>query len=127
MSRTDYAPETKAAVMAALLEGQSVSSAAKEYEIPKGTVSRWKKLAFGGVRAEGTQKGVDEETKDVGALLMTLLTKNIESLIAMSEVAADKNWLKKMDGASFATLFGVKHDKAVRMIEAMNASDGDAP
>jgi len=39
MAKTTYSPETKAAVMAALLEGQSVCKVAKEYSIPKGTVS----------------------------------------------------------------------------------------
>ncbi len=118
MART-YDDSTKAAVMAALLEGQSVSSVAKQYDIPKGTVSKWKGRGVAGV---ATQKG-DEE---VGDLLLTLLRKNLESLIAMSEVSADKDWLKKMDGASFATLFGVKHDKAVRMIEALNANNENA-
>jgi hypothetical protein len=95
---------------------------AKEYKIPKGTISNWKKTAAGmveegGVREDRTQKA------DMGGLLLELLEKNIRSLIAMSEVASDKEWLKKQGGAEFATLFGVKHDKAVRMIEALNSSD----
>lgn len=40
--RNEYSEETKAAVMAALLTGQSVSSLSREYGIPKGTVSGWK-------------------------------------------------------------------------------------
>ena len=121
MART-YTEDQKAVVMAALLEGQSVSSVARDYEIPKGTVSKWKSQGVAGV---ATQKG-NGPGEEIGDLLLTLLRKNLESLIAMSEVAADKDWLKKLDGASFATLFGVKHDKAVRMVEALNASDGDA-
>jgi transposase-like protein len=37
-----YDESTKAAVMGALLAGQSISSVAREYQIPKGTVSEWK-------------------------------------------------------------------------------------
>ena len=128
MARTDYAPETKAACMAALLEGQSVSAVAGKYSIPKGTVSGWKKKAekqaqTGGVVDDATQK---RDGASIGELLLELLEKNVRSLIAISELATDREWLKKQGAAEIATLFGVKHDKAVRMIEAMNASDGDA-
>jgi transposase-like protein len=41
--------------VAALLEGQSVSSVAKEYDIPKGTVSNWKKAVAEGVHEDRTQ------------------------------------------------------------------------
>jgi transposase-like protein len=37
-----YSEEIKAAVMAALLTGQSVSEVAKEYKIPEGTIYSWK-------------------------------------------------------------------------------------
>lgn len=42
MAKKQYSPEVKAAVIAALLSGQSVSSVAEEYNIPKGTVKGWK-------------------------------------------------------------------------------------
>jgi transposase-like protein len=56
MARNSYTDETKAAVMAALLEGQSVPSVAKEYDIPKGTVSNWKKAVAEVVHEDRTQK-----------------------------------------------------------------------
>ena len=37
-----HPPEKQAAVIAALLEGQSVKAVAEEYNIPRGTVSGWK-------------------------------------------------------------------------------------
>lgn len=121
MART-YTDETKSAVMAALLEGQSVSSVAKKYEIPKGTVSRWKKTALSeGVREERTQK----EAGDIGDLLLELLRTNVESLIAISKTTQDAEWIKKQDAAELATFFGVKHDKVVRMVEALNRSDAE--
>ena len=40
-----YNDDIRAPVMAALLDGQSVSSVAKQYGLPKGTVSDWKRKA----------------------------------------------------------------------------------
>jgi hypothetical protein len=51
------------------------------------------------------------------------LEKDLRSLVAISELTADKAWLKKQGTAEFATLFRVKRDKAVRIIEALNQSD----
>lgn len=105
--------------MAALLEGQSVNAVAREYEIPKGTVSSWKKVALSGVGEKSTQKATD----DVGELLTTLLKTNIKSLIAISETTQEADWIKKQDAAELATFFGVKHDKVIRLIEALNGPD----
>lgn len=118
-----YDETTKTAVMAALLEGQSVSSVARDYEIPKGTVSSWKKTALAGVGGKVTQK----ENGDVGDLLLNLLRTNIESLIAISEATKDPEWIKGQDAAELGTFFGIKHDKVVRLVEALNgASESDA-
>jgi transposase-like protein len=54
IARNSYTDETKAAVMAALLEGQSVSSVAKEYDISKVTVSNWKKAVAEGIHEDRT-------------------------------------------------------------------------
>ena len=37
-----YNDAQRASVLASLMEGQSVNKVAKEYDIPKSTVSRWK-------------------------------------------------------------------------------------
>lgn len=111
-----YDETTRAAVMAALLEGQSVSSVAREYQIPKGTVSNWRRSVERGVRSDCTQKG------DMGDLLLELLRSNVESLIAISRATQDPEWIKKQDAAELGTFFGIKHDKAVRMVEALNGS-----
>lgn len=114
MART-YTDETKSAVIAALLEGQSVSSVAREYDIPKGTVSKWK---YQGV---ATQKAA----VPIGDLLLELLRTNVESLIAISKTTQDAEWIKKQDAAELATFFGVKHDKVVRMVEALNGAEAE--
>ena len=106
--------------MAALLEGQSVSSVAKAYRIPKGTVSNWKRKAQDeaeGVRPDRTQK------KQIGDLLLEYLEANLKALRTQAEAFSDKDWLAKQDAAALATLHGVMTDKAVRLIEAFGESE----
>lgn len=117
-----YSEETKAVVMAALLAGQSVSSCAKEYKIPKGTVSDWKRLALEGVGSEPTQK-----RGGIGESLLDLVQTEIESLRQISVITRDPRWIKLQSAADLAVFTGVKHDKLVRMLEAFNDSQSDAP
>ena len=109
-----YSEEKKAAVLAALVEGQSLNQIAKEYKVPRSTVSRWKNED---VPLNGTQK------KDVGELLLGYLETNLESLKAQAEYFKTEEWLKKQNAADVAVLHGVMTDKAVRLIEAFNATD----
>ena len=121
MTQRSYSDETKAAAMAALLQGQSVSSVARDYQIPKGTVSNWKRQAAdqaAGVRPERTQK------ERIGELLVEYLNTNLETLRVQAEHFADPEWLKKQGASELAVLHGVMTDKAVRLLEAM-AGAGD--
>ncbi len=111
-----YEPEVKAAVMAALLQGQSVSSLAKEYSIPKGTISNWKN--HDGVQKNRTQKKQEE----IGELLIELLHTNLVTLRVQSEFFQTEKWLSKQDAAGVAVLHGVVTDKSVRLLEAMSSN-----
>lgn len=114
-----YSDETKAAVLAALLTGQSVSSVAKEYNIPKGTVSAWKSRQ--GVASFATQKRDDV----IGELLTEYLQTSLRTLQAQAAAFSDPVWLKKQHASDAAVLHGVMTDKAVRLLEAFGASDDD--
>ena len=114
MARRTYSDAEKAAVLTALMEGQSINSVAKEYNIPKGTVSNWKNNP---PSIEQTQK------KEIGDLLLEYLSANLEALRVQVEHFKDKEWLKKQNAADVAVLHGVMTDKAVRLIEALSASD----
>lgn len=107
-----YTDETKAAVLAALMAGQSISEVAREYNIPKGTVSAWKKRTT--VAENATQK------KEIGDLLVEYLRTNLNTLRTQAEVFADKTWLKKQAAGELAVLHGVLTDKAVRLLEALS-------
>jgi transposase-like protein len=119
--RTSYGPETKAAVMAALLAGQSVSSVAREYKLPKGTVSGWKRQAERRVE-EGVAPTATQKSR-VSTLLVAYLEKNLEALAVQAEVFADPAWIREQGAAELATLHGVMTDKAVRLIEAFGRAE----
>jgi len=117
-----YSDEQKAAVLAALLTGQSVSSIAREYNMPKGTVSAWKNR---GVTKKATQKRAD----DIGELLISYLKSNLATLEKQSGFFGDQDWLRKQNASEAAVLHGVMTDKAVRLLEALsknNAADDTA-
>lgn len=126
MART-YSDETKAQVMAALLTGQSVSSVAKDYEIPKGTVSNWKRAAqLEAATSQGS--GPKKDGPDIGTRLTDYLDKNLAALAAQAEVFAEADWLRTQEASDLAVLHGVMTDKAVRLLEAFGrATETDEP
>lgn len=118
-----YSEDTKAAVMSALLTGQSVSSVATDYNIPVGTVKSWKsrQLKGGQVATVATEK-----REQVGELLLGYLEENLKTLKVQAKIFRDENWLKKQHASDAAVLHGVLTDKAVRLLEAMSSvSDSD--
>ncbi len=118
MARATYTDETKAQVMAALLTGQSVSSVAREYNLPKGTVSAWRKRDSRQVAEDATQKGTP-----IDELLSGYLKENLKTLRAQAEFFREETWLKKQEASQLAVLHGVLSDKAIRLLEAF----GDEP
>lgn len=123
-ARREYSDETKAQVMAALLAGQSVSAAAREYNLPKGTVSSWRKAALnkaagGDVDADATQKG-----STLDDLLQGYVEENLVTLREQSIFFRDKEWLKKQPASELAVLHGVVADKTVRILEAYGNAGG---
>jgi transposase-like protein len=123
-----YSAEMKAAVMAALLTGQSVSSVAREYHLPKGTVSSWKKrspeVATVATPRDAKRAAADTaEHAEVGALLMQYLQAALRTLKTQVEVFGDKDWLKKQPASEAAVLHGVLADKTIRLLEATAPPD----
>lgn len=120
MAKTVYSDEVKAAVTAALLQGQSVGSVAREYKIPRGTASSWKERASTPAAAtDATQKA------EVGTLLLDYLRANLRALAVQATLFADRGWLAEQDAQQLAVMHGIMTDKAVRMLEAMG-DPGDA-
>ena len=119
-THTTHSEDTKAAVMAALLSGQSVSEAARRYNIPKGTVSDWRKQAVGDT-VTPTQK-----RERIGELVLAYLSTALETLEAQARMFRDEDWLRKQNAADVAVLHGVVTDKSIRLLEALAASQETA-
>lgn len=114
-----YSDDTKAAVLAALLTGQSITAVAKEYNIPKGTVGSWKSRELGDMsQAIATQK-----REDIGELLLEYLRETLVTLKAQAIFARTEEWLRKQPASELAVLHGVQTDKAIRLLEAMGNAE----
>ncbi|NBB85244.1 MAG: hypothetical protein GVY12_03345 [Bacteroidetes bacterium] len=98
--------------MAALLTGQSVSQVAKAYEIPKGTVSNWKRKAWEGA-GDGFGAAGGQPREQTGALLLDYLRASLKALRLQAELFADEEWLQKQTTAEVAILHGLMTDKAL--------------
>ena len=109
-----HTEETRAAVMAALLEGQSIGKVAEQYHVPKTTVARWNRE---GVPGNGTQK------EQIGALVLEFLRESLQTAIAQVVIFRDEKWIKRQDASQVAVLYGVNLDKAIRLLEALGASE----
>lgn len=125
-----YSADTKAAVMAALLGGQSVPQAAAAYRIPLGTVKMWS-ASLAEQRAElaaGAASQPEPTPKNrIGELLVAYLEANLRALAAQADVFTDRAWLEKQSASDAAVLHGVMTDKAVRLLEALGGPREPAP
>jgi transposase-like protein len=118
VSRREYSNEEKAAVLAALLEGQAISYVAKEYKIPEGTIKAWRSRI-----ASETSAVATERKQRIGDLLIEYLEANLTTLRIQQEgVFRNESWLLNQEAAQLATLHGVATDKAVRLLEALGSA-----
>lgn len=121
--RKNYSKEIKATVIAALLEGQSVSRIAKDYNIPSGTVKSWKNRQE--QNADATIETVATQKKEISNLIIELLETHLEAAINIAQ-SIDTDYIKKQSASEVAVLLGVINDKAFRMLEALGrAEDND--
>lgn len=124
----EYSPEVKAQVMAALLSGQSASSVAKEFGIPRGTVAAWQTRKIEPI-LEGVATGAAQKKQDeINSLILDLLIAQLKSQISMADHAGNKEWLFGQDASAVAMLTGVGNDKVFRLLQALvnDKSQSDA-
>ena len=113
MGRQQYSNEQKAAVMAALLAGQSISEVAASYKVPRGTVSGWSRELDRPTIHDDTQK------REIGDLLMGYVGELLVTLKAQARFARNEEWLKDQSASEVAVLHGVLADKGIRLLEAL--------
>lgn len=113
MAMRRYSDEEKAAVMAALMAGQSISQVAEQYNIPTGTISNWSAAkAHMGQVLEGQKRAI-------GELVLECLRSELAMLIAQSKVMMDATWIQKQSASELGVARGISFDKAIRLLEAL--------
>lgn len=110
---------TKAAVMAALLEGQSINYCVKQYKIPRGTVATWSR------NLPRNHTVSIEKRERIGELIIDNVEAELETLIAMQNVFTDQKWLRRQRASELAVLYGVIKDKNMRVLEALPDGNSD--
>lgn len=121
----EYSPEVKAQVMAALMAGQSASSIAKEFGIPRGTVAAWQNRKVDPVVASVATDAAQKRQQEINDLILDLVVAQLKSQIAMANHFGDKNWLDKQDAAAIAMTYGVENDKVFRLLQALEHGKSD--
>ena len=101
--------------MSALLTGQSVSSVAREYSIPKGTVAYWRAQANG-------PKVSTQKAERIGELIIEYVEAALVSLKAQVEAVGNEKYITKQAASELAVLHGVIADKAIRILEGIAES-----
>jgi len=117
MARHEHDEQTKAAVMAALLTGQSVYAAAKDFKIPVGTVKRWSADA-----KERLQPVRNQKEERIGDLIIDNVEAALETTREILNVVKNPKWLRKQEASQIAVLYGVIQDKTDRLLDRLPAS-----
>jgi hypothetical protein len=113
-----YDDQKRAAVLAALLAGQSVSSVARDYNVSRASVMDWRDKS--GIRpAPVAQQNRDK----LAELVAGVLTANLHAVQVLADrVASDQDWFARQDASEIAVLSGVLTDKAIRILEAIESA-----
>lgn len=114
-----HSDETRAAVLSALLAGQSVSEVARQYKVTPQTIRVWRAAA-------GPPMVSQEKRQDIGELVIDYLRASLTTLTAQQAFFRDTAWLRKQDAAELAALHGIIADKAFRILAALEDNPEDA-
>lgn len=115
--------QTRAAVMAALLTGQSVNKIAEEFEVSKSTVSALRKslpkLNLEQPRTQKESDNPDDPNETLESLVLKYVATNLRTLEAQSKAVGDPDYIKNQPASELAVLHGVIADKTFRILSAL--------
>jgi hypothetical protein len=116
--------EVQAQIIAALLSGQfsNDSDIALEARVSKATVSRIRASLPANILANIITKKEDR----MAELVAEFLEEGLESLKRIDGITIDGDWLRTQDAPGLATLYGVKADKVIRILEAVERANSQA-
>ena len=115
-----YGPEVKAKVMGELAAGRSPPDAAKAHGISLSTAQKWKKELPESVVV--TQESVIKA--ELSRLVPKFAEEAFKSLIFMTRLAQDEEWLKRYSPSEVAILGGVIADKLFRVLDSASRQIG---
>jgi transposase-like protein len=118
-----HSDETKAAVLSALLAGQSVTAVAQQFHLSRDTVRAWRSAAG---LSQGAPAVSQQKRAEIGELLIGYLREVLTTLRVQQRAFREKDWLAAQSASELAVLHGVSFDKAVRLLEALQSSDEGA-
>jgi transposase-like protein len=111
-----HSDETRAAIMAALLAGQGVVETAKEFKVPKQTVSDMKAKLDERLGQSGLKK-------DIATQVLELLEIKLNALKAIAQSISRSEYIQKQPASEVAVLYGVLADKAFRILSALEPDE----
>lgn len=111
-----HSDQVRAAVMAALLTGQSVTEAAKNHGIDRTVVGRWK---------QQLHSSPLKKSETIEALLLDYVRQNLMALQAQVEVAGRPEYILKQSASELAVLHGVMADKMIRILAAFEPIESE--
>ncbi len=116
-----YPPEKRAAVLAELATGASVSATARAHGVDRATVIAWRDLS--------DQPVAQQKRADLGEQLYGYLDESIAALRSQLRTFGDEAWLKKQPAGELAILHGVIADKTTRLLQAIRpeSEPGESP
>lgn len=110
--------QKRAAVVSALLEGQSVSQVSRDYNVSRASVIAWREAA--GLRSTPVEQ---EKRDEIGGLVADALRGYLTAVSVLTSRTHDEAWFNRQDAADVAVLIGVLTDKAVRILEAIESAE----
>ncbi len=114
-----HPPEIKAQVLAALLAGQSVTQTAKDYDLNKSVVSRWRKA----MSCDTLQLIATEKERTLDELLLEHVQENLKALSSLAKTFGNPEWSKRQGAAELGVVFGIVSDKTVRILAALEPEE----
>lgn len=113
-----HSDQTRAAAIAALLEGQGVTEVARRYNLPHPTVSNLKSSLSSTQLNEVRQEKVEE----LAALIENHLHTSLQAAANIAKQTENADWRNKQTADDLGVFYGILTDKAVRILEAAEAA-----
>lgn len=109
----------RAAVLAALLAGESIHKISADHKIDKSQIYRWRKAMPAEVRQH---IATDGQTK-IEDLIADLLRTSLTASTAMLKAVSDETYLRKHTPHQIAVMYGVNMDKIIRLLSAVESAN----